>query len=182
MSDLDAMTPQDARDFYQRWYVPANAAVVVAGDVESAQVRALAKSTTAASPPARCRRASRAPSRRSAGMRRIEFKAPAEQAYVALAFQRAAAHVVRTGHADNDDALALTVLSAVLDGYGGARLDRALTQGRDRVADSAGAGNGLSGRGPQLFMLDGVPAARQDARAGRSRAARRGGESGAATA
>ena len=59
---------------------------------------------------------------------------------------------------DNDDALALTVLAAVLDGYSGARLDRALTQGSDRVADSAGAGNGLWGRGPQLFTLDGVPA------------------------
>ena len=56
------------------------------------------------------------------------------------------------------DALALTVLSAVLDGYSGARLDRALTQGDDRVADSAGSYNGLWGRGPQLFMLDGVPA------------------------
>jgi len=46
----------------------------------------------------------------------------------------------------------------VLDGYAGARLDRALTQGPDRVADSAGASNGLMGRGPQLFMLDAVPA------------------------
>jgi zinc protease len=33
-----------------------------------------------------------------------------------------------------------------------------LTQGPDRVADSAGAYNGLWGRGPQLFMLDAVPA------------------------
>ena len=39
-----------------------------------------------------------------------------------------------------------------------ARLDRALTQGADRVADSAGAYNGLFGRGPQVFFLDGVPA------------------------
>ena len=61
--------------------------------------------------------------------------------------------------ADNDDALALTVLAAVLDGYSGARLDRALTQGPDRVADSASAGNGLLGRGPQLFTLGAVPAA-----------------------
>ena len=36
MSDLDAMTPDDVRDFYRRWYVPANAAVVVAGDVDVA--------------------------------------------------------------------------------------------------------------------------------------------------
>ena len=37
MSDLESMTPQDARDFYRRWYVPANAAVVVAGDVDVAE-------------------------------------------------------------------------------------------------------------------------------------------------
>ena len=65
-----------------------------------------------------------------AGMRRIEFKAPAEQAYVALAFKvpqlRPAFDAPMRA---NDDALALTVLSAVLDGYSGARLDRALTQG-----------------------------------------------------
>ena len=50
------------------------------------------------------------------------------------------------------------MLSAVLDGYSGARLERALTQGPDRLADSAGAGNGLMGRGPQTFTLDAVPA------------------------
>ena len=43
MSDLDAMTPGDVRSFYQRWYVPANAALVVAGDVNVAQVRKLAE-------------------------------------------------------------------------------------------------------------------------------------------
>ncbi|MFZ3128455.1 MAG: insulinase family protein, partial [Rhodoferax sp.] len=61
--------------------------------------------------------------------------------------------------AGSDDALALTVLSAVLDGYSGARLDRALTQPEDHVADSASASFGLTGRGPQLFLLTGVPAA-----------------------
>jgi len=50
-------------------------------------------------------------------------------------------------------------LSAVLDGYNGSRLDRALTQGADRVADDAGAYHDFSGRGPQIFVLEGVPAA-----------------------
>ena len=52
-----------------------------------------------------------------------------------------AAYVSHISHVTSF-ALALTVLSAVLDGYSGARLDRALTQGPDRVADSASAGNG----------------------------------------
>jgi zinc protease len=157
MSDLDSMTPQDARDFYRRWYVPANAVVVVAGDVHPAQVRRLAEKyygAIAARPVPQRKPRTEPP---QAGPRRIEFKAPAEQAYVALAFK-----VPQLASFDpapeNDDALALTVLAAVLDGYSGARLDRALTQGKDRLADSAGAGNGLWGRGPQLFTLDAVPA------------------------
>jgi zinc protease len=59
----------------------------------------------------------------------------------------------------SDDALALTVLAAVLSGYDNARLDRALTQGADHVADSAGAHCGLGARGPEMCMLFGVPSA-----------------------
>ena len=155
MSDLDAMTPTDAREFFKTWYVPANAAVVIAGDVDVAQAKQLAEKyygpiAPRAVPP---RKPRIEPTQ--TGLRRIDFKAPAEQSYVALAFK------VPSLDSLNDpqtDALALTVLSAVLDGYSGARLDRALTQGDGRVADSAGSYNGLWGRGPQLFMLSGVPA------------------------
>ena len=181
MSDLDAMTPADAREFFKKWYIPANATVVIACDVDVAQARLLAEKYYGPIP------ARAVPPRKprleplQTGLRRIDFKAPAEQSYVALAFKvpglssldgPAAASASASGRtagavgvadasatADADaDALALTVLSAVLDGYSGARLDRALTQGDNRVADSAGSYNGLWGRGPQLFMLDGVPA------------------------
>ena len=50
------------------------------------------------------------------------------------------------------------MLAEVLDGYDGARLPRALTQGTNRLADSVDASNGLIGRGPQLFSLAAVPA------------------------
>jgi zinc protease len=157
MSDLDSMTPQDARDFYKRWYVPANAVVIVAGDVDVAEVKKLADKYYGSIParPVPPRKPRIEPEQ--FGLRRMEFKAPADQAYVALAFKVPQLTSFESTP-ENDDALALTVLSAVLDGYSGARLDRALTQGADRVADSAGASNGLSGRGPQLFTLDGVPA------------------------
>ncbi len=175
MNDLDAMTPQDVRDFYQRWYVPGNAALVVAGDVEVADVRRLAEKYYGpiAARPVPSRKPRREPEQE--GLRQINFKAPASQAYVTLSFKvpqlRAddlgAGGVVEA--AASREALALTVLSAVLDGYSGARLERALVQGQGqgqgvpgkpavRVADSAGASSGLVGRGPQLFTLDGVPA------------------------
>ena len=104
-------------------------------------------------------------------MRQISFKAPASQAYVTLSFKVPQLQAEDLGaggvvaSASSREALALTVLSAVLDGYSGARLERALVQGQGasgkataRLADSAGASSGLVGRGPQLFTLDGVPA------------------------
>ena len=171
-SDLDAMTPGDVRGFYQRWYVPANAALVVAGDVNVEQVKKLAEEyyggIQARPVPERKPRIEPA----QAGLRRIDFKAPASQAYVSMVFKvpkvEAADLASASGSpsptaAASREALALTVLSAVLAGYNGARLDRALVQGQgketgDRVADSAGASSGLLGRGPQLFTLYGVPA------------------------
>ncbi|WP_231379644.1 pitrilysin family protein [Polaromonas sp. CG_9.11] len=174
MSDLDAMTPGDVRSFYQRWYVPANAALVVAGDVEVAQVRKLAEKYygAIAARPVPERKPRTEPEQ--AGLRRIDLKAPASQAYVSMAFKvpklsaadlapvsGAASPASSPTLATSRDALALTVLSAVLDGYSGARLERALVQGQSggRVADGAGASSGLFGRGPQLFTLYGVPAA-----------------------
>jgi zinc protease len=84
----------------------------------------------------------------------------ADQGLVVLAW-----HAPRYTGADdepNRDALALAVLSGVLDGYSGARLERALVQGQGtggkRIADSASAGYGLLGRGPQVFTASAVPA------------------------
>jgi zinc protease len=158
MSDLDAMTPEDVRQFHRQWYVPGNAAVVVAGDVDVQQVRALAEkyygSIPARALPERKPRAE--PPQR--GLRRIAVKAPAEQAYVALAFRVPGLSSADAPTADDQDALALVVLSAVLSGYDGARLERALSQGPQRVADSADSSASVVGRGPAQFVLTGVPA------------------------
>ena len=163
MNDLDAMTADDARTFYRQWYVPANAAVVVAGDVDSGQVLALAEKYYGSIPtrPVPVRKPREEPAQ--TGMRRLEFKAPAEQAIVSLrfkipGFQAAALDPVHSD-AGSDDALALLVLAAVLSGYDNARLERALTQSADHVADSAQAYCGLGGRGPEACGLVGVPAA-----------------------
>jgi zinc protease len=159
MSDLESLRPDDACAFYRQWYTPTNAVVVVAGDVEVATVRALAEKYYGSLPvhalPARKPRAEPA----QKGLRRIAVKAPAEQAYVALAFRTPSLKRVESLTTDDRDALALMVLSAVFSGYDGARLDRALTQGDDRVADSASSSAMVTGRGPSLFLLSGVPAA-----------------------
>jgi len=158
MGDLHSMTPDDVRSFWRQWYVPANAAIVIAGDVDPEQVKVWAEATYGQIParavPVRKPRAEPA----QIGVRRIEVKQPAEQALVAMAYRVPSFTNLAQPTADDRDALALLVLSAVLDGYDGARLERALVQGKGRVADSAGSSASVFGRGPSLFMLTGVPA------------------------
>lgn len=169
MSDLDAMTPDDVRAFYQRWYVPANAAVVIAGDVDVVQVKAWAEqyygTISARAVPLRKPRAEPA----QVGMRRLDFKAMAKQTQVLLAFKVPGdvdlqATPGTPAYRQTQDALALTVLASVLDGYSGARLPRALTQGPSRLADRVDASHQLIGRGPKLFTLGATPAPGKNAR------------------
>lgn len=153
MTDLDTMRPQDARDWYHRWYVPNNAYLVVVGDVDHKAVFRLAAEhygkLAAGELPER--RISAEPDQR--GPRETVVKGPAELPYYAMAWHVPA---LRDPVADRE-AYALQMLAAVLDGYDGARLNRHLVRDA-RVAVSASAGYDGSGRGPSLFYLDGVPA------------------------
>ncbi|MFU2486200.1 M16 family metallopeptidase [Thauera sp. WH-1] len=153
MPDLEAMQPEDAREWYRRWYAPNNAWLVVVGDVDHQQVFRDAEKHYGAIPartlPAR--RISPEPAQR--GPRKSEVRAPAELPYLAMAWPVPALR----DPANDREAYALQVLAAVLDGYDGARLTRRLVRDQ-QLAVSAGAGYDGSGRGPSLFYLDGVPA------------------------
>ncbi len=153
MSDLDNMTAQDARDWYQRWYVPNNATLVVVGDVDHQAVFRDAKKTygQVKSRPLPVRKPLIEPEQ--SGPRRTVVKAPAELPYVALAWR---VPTLRDVKADGDF-YALQVLAAVLDGYEGARLSKNIVRG-SRVAVTANAGYDGSARGESLFYLDGAPA------------------------
>jgi zinc protease len=154
MGDLQNLTVEDARYWYDRWYAPNNAVMVVTGDVQAEQVFKLAqKYFGGISPKVLPRRhpQSEAPQR---GMRRVVVKAPAENPYVALAFK-----VPKLQDVEQDtEPYALDVLAAILDGYDNARLNAKLVR-TDRVAISAGAGYSGVARGPVLFILDGMPSA-----------------------
>jgi zinc protease len=157
MSDLESMTAADLRDWYARWYTPANATLVVVGDVSADEVWRLAEQTYGALPPIAvpARKPQKEPAQR--GVRRVSVKAPAENPYLILGFR---VPKLRDVVADLDP-YALQMLAAVLDADENGRLTRNLVRG-SRVANEVGAGYGMTGRGPALFLLDGTPAEGQD--------------------
>jgi zinc protease len=152
MDDLQHMSVADAKAWYERWYAPNNATLIVVGDVKAAHVRQLAEKhfgKLAHKPKPTTKPQNEPP---QSGLKRAIVKAPAENPYVALAFKAPALRDVE----NDNDVYALEVLAAVLDGYDNARLNAKLVR-TERVANTAGAGYSSYARGPALFVLDGTP-------------------------
>lgn len=159
MSDLNQITAHDARDFYKQWYAPNNAAVVVVGNVEPREVLAMAQKHYGSAPAVElpARKLTQEPPQE--GPRRLVLRDRAEQPVIVMAYKTPALTNLQEPTAQDREALALMVLAQVLSGYEGARLDRALTRGPQRIADSADAGTSYGARtGNGLFFLSGIPA------------------------
>ena len=154
MNDLEAMTVQDARDWYERWYVPNNAWVVVVGDVDHQEVFRLAERYYGplSSRPVPARKPQEEPAQ--TGIRRVTVKAPADLPVVLMAYK---VSVIRDVDKDVDP-YALDMLSAILDGHEAARFSKNLVR-EQRLAVSAGAGYDATARGPGLFYVQGSPSA-----------------------
>ncbi|MBM3344708.1 MAG: insulinase family protein [Betaproteobacteria bacterium] len=152
MSDLQNMSAADARAFYEQWYGPNNATLVVVGDVSHDEVFELARRhfgplKPRALPP---RKPQDEPPQM--GVRRITVKAPAEQPYFIMAYR-----APRLIDAQNDwEPYALDMLASVLSGNAAARFSRELVRGT-QIASSVGASYDGVGRGPAFFYLWGVP-------------------------
>jgi zinc protease len=152
MSDLEQMTVADAREFYDRWYAPNNATLVVVGDVTAQEVHKLALQHFGplkgkALPP---RKITEEPPQR--GPQQLTVRAPAELPYVLMAYR---APALRDPEKEWEP-YALEMLANVLDGNDAARLNRTLVRSQ-RVASSADASYDGIGRGPGMFFLSATP-------------------------
>lgn len=157
MNDLQNMTVDDTRAFYERWYGPNNALLVVVGDVEPEQVLSFAKKYFG---PLKAREL---PERKpqvepvQRGIQRITVKAPAELPNLVMTYRAPA--LIDPEH--DWEPYALDVLSDVLSANEAARLNRNLVRDQ-RIASSAGAGYDGIGRGPALFQLYATPTPGKD--------------------
>lgn len=153
MSDLENMSAADAKAWYDNWYVPNNAYVVVTGDVDHKEVFALAQQHYGALP-ARAlplRKAQIEP--RQEGPRRVTVKAPAELPVLIMGYKMP---ILRDARQDREP-YALEILASILDGHDAARFTRKLVR-EDKVALSAGVSYDSTARGPGMLYLYGSPA------------------------
>ncbi len=153
MNDLENMTYEDAREWYNDWYAPNNATLVVVGDVKADEVYKLAQQYFGKLKPKVL--PARKPQVEPAqiGERNIIVKAPAKQPYILMGY-----HVPAVSDPDKDwEPYALEVLAGVLSGNSAARLNQSLVRDT-RLAVDVSAGYDLLSRGRlSLFELDGTP-------------------------
>ena len=149
--ELAQLQPQQARHWYEQWYVPGNATLVIAGDLTRDEVEPLVRKyfgkVPAGEVPVRLKpRLASAPGERRAV---IEVAVKVPSVYVAYNVPTLATHP--------DDFYALMMLSGVLDGGYASRIETNLVRGKKLVAGAGANYDGIS-RGDGLLTLSATPA------------------------
>jgi zinc protease len=152
MDDLHNMQLSDLSEWYQTWYAPNNATLIVAGDVQPQQVYRWAKEYFGPLKPSQIEAPKPRHEVAQLGERRIDVKAPAKIPYLLMGYK---VPVLNTAEAEWE-VYALEVLAGVLDGGDSSRLSRSLVRQRE-IAASVGAGYDPYARKQTLFLFDAAP-------------------------
>jgi len=133
LNDLNNLTVKDAQHWYDQWYAPNNAVVVVVGDVKPEKVYALAEKyfgpLKAKQIPVLKPRREQKPS----GERRVSVRAPAKVPFLVMGYNTPTYKTVK----EKWKVYALVVLSAVLGGSDSARLQSQLVRGKQIAASAS---------------------------------------------
>jgi zinc protease len=152
-SDIENYKVEDLQAWYQRWYAPNNATLVVVGDVQPKAVFELAEKYFGSLKPSDLKATKPQAEVEQLGVRKMTVKLPAKLPYLLMGYK---VPVLTT--AQNEwEAYALEVLAGVLDGGSSARLESGLVRGK-QIAVSVGASYSLYSRLPEVFTLEATPA------------------------
>jgi len=152
-SDIANYKVEDLQKWYQGWYAPNNATLVVVGDVDSDAVFALAEKYFAHIKSSKIETIKPQAEIEQHGVRKTTVRLPAKLPYILMGYKVPVLNTVE----NETDAYALEVLAGILDGGNSARLASKLVRGQ-QIAVSAGAGYNMITRLPELFLLEATPA------------------------
>ncbi len=153
-SDLANITTAALRDWYDTWYAPNNAVLVIVGDISADTALHQAEQYFG---PLKSRHVQpvsvpRIPD--NPGLRELTITVPVRIPTLAMTWNVPS---LMTANTTSNDAWALSVLAGVLDGGMSARFERELVRNR-KVASAAGASYNALDRGDSLFQVHAVPA------------------------
>jgi zinc protease len=144
MEDLKTITRDDLWKYYRSRYIPNNAFIVVAGNIDVDKIISKIKKEFGPIPAGPSVRGLETREPEQKGEKRVFIKKEAELPYLISAYK--APNIL------DEDSYALEVLSMVLDGGKSARIYKSLIDEK-RIALSAGAGYASTYRYPFLFYF-----------------------------
>jgi zinc protease len=150
-NDIKSYRLESLEQWYQRWYAPNNAVVVVVGDVDPQAVRTLAQRYFGPLKPAPAATIASVQESAQFGPKRIEVRRPATVSYLLMGYK-----VPSLATAARWEAYALEVLAELLDGDESARLPRRLVRGQS-LAASVSVSYDLYDRLGTLFEFAAIP-------------------------
>ncbi len=156
MDDLKNMKVADLRAWYQKWYAPNNATLIVVGDVKPDEVFALAKKYYG--PLKRSENIPELKPRIEApqyGERRLTVKVPAKLPYLLIGYKVPSLNTIK----EDWEPYALEVLAGILSGGDSARLPKELVRGK-QMAASVDVSYDIISRQAGLFIFDAIPSAK----------------------
>jgi len=153
MNDLDNMNVNDLRTWYQQWYTPDNATIVIAGDVKPYEVFELVKKYFAAIPKTVIPTVKPRIEAEQVGERRIKVHAPAKVPYLLLGYK---VPVLRTAK-EEWEPYALEMLANVLSASRSSRFDKELVRDK-QIAINADSGYSMHSMHDDMFLVDATPA------------------------
>lgn len=156
MEDLETLSIEDVREWYKTWYAPNNATLVVAGDVDAAEVYRLAKQYFGQLPTSKITELKPRREARQYGTQRLSVEVPAKIPYIVMGYKAPVLSRTKENQDEQWEMYALEVLAGVLDGGNSARLSKNLVRGQ-QIANSASASYGMSARHETLFVLSAIP-------------------------
>ena len=153
MDDLKNLKVEDLRDWYQRWYAPNNATLVVVGDVEAQAVFELAEKYFGQLAPTDATPLKPRQEVPQNGLRNITVKAPAELPYLLMGYKVP----VLASASDAWEPYALEMLAGILSGSNSARFPRELVR-EQQIAVGVNVGYDLFARQADLLVIEATPA------------------------
>ena len=152
MSDINHYEAEDLREWYQKWYAPNNATIVVVGDVKAEVVYKLAEQYFGNLNPEVIAVVKPQIEVLQLGMRKVTVQTSAELPHLMMGWK---VPVVKTADVSWEP-YALEMLAGILDGGASARFSRELVRGKE-IATSVAVGYGLFSRLDDLFVIAGTP-------------------------
>lgn len=158
MSDIKNIKLSDLKKWYDTWYQPNNATLVIVGDVNTDDALAQVKKYFAHIPKAKVPKRNTVTEPTFKGLQRFDYETSVPVPILYIGFNVPSLSTSIKNQRQDNEAYALALLSHVLDGGMSSRLETNLVR-QQKILSQVSSGYDLLSRGDGLFFISAVPSA-----------------------